>query len=425
MGLMDTIKGWFGGNKEQVKEGIDKGADAIKDKVPDQYDSKVEAGRRCRQGRRRQARLSTLSRPVRYGRTVARLASNSGRNHSDATVVRCVASRYKQDVADHHRARCVSAQPVRSCRRRPPRGRRRSPVRRRGGCSPRRRSRSDAQTSASAHVARQAVRRLVTRFRGVADHDDVAGVGHDPTHRRVEALGPLVVVVRVAGRGADEHQLGLFGGDEGDRLVAPDRARSRQRRRRYRDRGRRAPALDHHDQLELALLGDLLQRREPLRGVRVAVEHDREVRPVDAVAAGVELDHAPDGDAVVAVDGGAIGVRRRAATGAGWTAHRSGRGPARAPPGSRRARASTSPATGHRSSERWRGEAVGAPVGHRDVWLRRRRRLRRQRRRGGDLAGVERRVGPCAPTPRRARRWRTAWRRVRARERRARASHGE
>jgi hypothetical protein len=44
MGLMDTIKGWFGGNKEQLKTGVDKGADAIKDKVPDQHDDKVDQG---------------------------------------------------------------------------------------------------------------------------------------------------------------------------------------------------------------------------------------------------------------------------------------------------------------------------------------------------------------------------------------------
>jgi hypothetical protein len=44
MGLMDTIKGWFGGNKDQVKQGIDKGADAIKDKAPDQYDGHVQTG---------------------------------------------------------------------------------------------------------------------------------------------------------------------------------------------------------------------------------------------------------------------------------------------------------------------------------------------------------------------------------------------
>ena len=44
MGLMDTIKGWFGGNKAEVKSGIDKGADAVQDKVPDQYDGKVDQG---------------------------------------------------------------------------------------------------------------------------------------------------------------------------------------------------------------------------------------------------------------------------------------------------------------------------------------------------------------------------------------------
>ena len=44
MGLMDTIKGWFGGNKQEVKEGIDKGADATKEQVPDQYDAQVDKG---------------------------------------------------------------------------------------------------------------------------------------------------------------------------------------------------------------------------------------------------------------------------------------------------------------------------------------------------------------------------------------------
>jgi MT0933-like antitoxin protein len=44
MGLMDTIRGWFGGNKQEVKEGIDKGADAIKEQVPDQYDAQVDKG---------------------------------------------------------------------------------------------------------------------------------------------------------------------------------------------------------------------------------------------------------------------------------------------------------------------------------------------------------------------------------------------
>ena len=42
MGFMDTIKGWFGGNKDQIDQGIDKAADAVKDKVPDQHDAKVD-----------------------------------------------------------------------------------------------------------------------------------------------------------------------------------------------------------------------------------------------------------------------------------------------------------------------------------------------------------------------------------------------
>ena len=42
MGLMDTIKGWFGGNKDKIDQGIDKAADAAKDKVPDEHDAKVD-----------------------------------------------------------------------------------------------------------------------------------------------------------------------------------------------------------------------------------------------------------------------------------------------------------------------------------------------------------------------------------------------
>jgi hypothetical protein len=42
MGFMDKLKGWFGGNKQQVDQGIDKAADAVKDKVPDQHDEKVD-----------------------------------------------------------------------------------------------------------------------------------------------------------------------------------------------------------------------------------------------------------------------------------------------------------------------------------------------------------------------------------------------
>ena len=42
MGLMDTIKGWFGGNKDQIDQGVDQAADAVKDKVPDEHDAKVD-----------------------------------------------------------------------------------------------------------------------------------------------------------------------------------------------------------------------------------------------------------------------------------------------------------------------------------------------------------------------------------------------
>ena len=33
MGIMDSIKGLFGGNKEKVKDGIDKTADVVDDKA--------------------------------------------------------------------------------------------------------------------------------------------------------------------------------------------------------------------------------------------------------------------------------------------------------------------------------------------------------------------------------------------------------
>jgi hypothetical protein len=42
MGFMDKLKGWLGGNKQQVDQGIDKTADAVKAKVPDQHDAKVD-----------------------------------------------------------------------------------------------------------------------------------------------------------------------------------------------------------------------------------------------------------------------------------------------------------------------------------------------------------------------------------------------
>ena len=43
MGFMDKLKGLFGGNKQQIDQGIDKTAEAVKDKVPDQHDDKVDA----------------------------------------------------------------------------------------------------------------------------------------------------------------------------------------------------------------------------------------------------------------------------------------------------------------------------------------------------------------------------------------------
>jgi hypothetical protein len=43
MGIMDSIKGMFGGNKKQVKDGIDKGADVVADKAGDNAD-KVQQG---------------------------------------------------------------------------------------------------------------------------------------------------------------------------------------------------------------------------------------------------------------------------------------------------------------------------------------------------------------------------------------------
>ncbi len=43
MGFMDKLKGLFGGQKPQIDQGIDKAAEAIKDKVPDQHEDKVDA----------------------------------------------------------------------------------------------------------------------------------------------------------------------------------------------------------------------------------------------------------------------------------------------------------------------------------------------------------------------------------------------
>ena len=49
MGLLDKVKGMFGGNKQQTSamvakanDAVDKGADVVKDKTPDQHDDKVD-----------------------------------------------------------------------------------------------------------------------------------------------------------------------------------------------------------------------------------------------------------------------------------------------------------------------------------------------------------------------------------------------
>ena len=42
MGLLDKLKAMLGGNKEQVKSGIDKASDTAQKAVPDQHDAKVD-----------------------------------------------------------------------------------------------------------------------------------------------------------------------------------------------------------------------------------------------------------------------------------------------------------------------------------------------------------------------------------------------
>ncbi len=43
MGLMDTIKGWFGGNKDQVDKGIDTAADKAQDMSGHKADAPIDA----------------------------------------------------------------------------------------------------------------------------------------------------------------------------------------------------------------------------------------------------------------------------------------------------------------------------------------------------------------------------------------------
>ena len=42
MGLMDKMKGLVGGHKKEVSAGVDKAAEIVKDKLPDQHDGKVD-----------------------------------------------------------------------------------------------------------------------------------------------------------------------------------------------------------------------------------------------------------------------------------------------------------------------------------------------------------------------------------------------
>jgi hypothetical protein len=43
MGFMDKLKGLFDGHKQQIDQGIDKAADTVKEKVPDEHVGKVDA----------------------------------------------------------------------------------------------------------------------------------------------------------------------------------------------------------------------------------------------------------------------------------------------------------------------------------------------------------------------------------------------
>ena len=42
MGLLDKVKGLTKGREKEIKAGIDKAADVVQSKTPDQHDAKVE-----------------------------------------------------------------------------------------------------------------------------------------------------------------------------------------------------------------------------------------------------------------------------------------------------------------------------------------------------------------------------------------------
>jgi hypothetical protein len=42
MGILDKVKGFVGGNKDKVVQGVDKAAEIAKDRLPDEQDAKVD-----------------------------------------------------------------------------------------------------------------------------------------------------------------------------------------------------------------------------------------------------------------------------------------------------------------------------------------------------------------------------------------------
>ena len=42
MGILDSVKGLVGANKDKVQQGVDKAAELAKDKLPDEHDGKVD-----------------------------------------------------------------------------------------------------------------------------------------------------------------------------------------------------------------------------------------------------------------------------------------------------------------------------------------------------------------------------------------------
>ena len=112
----------------------------------------------------------------------------------------------------------------------------------------------------------------------------------EPFDGRLGALRPLLGVGGILGVGVgDDDEVGLVLLDPGDRPVAVGRAGVVQHWSRYVDLGDRTAALGEHDQAPAALQGDLLERLEPLDGVRIAVEEDGPPAVGGAVLAWLQL----------------------------------------------------------------------------------------------------------------------------------------